>query len=110
MSVTQAIRPRVKTSRESILFGHDFTKLLQSGETFASCSVSVTASGLTFGSPIVNTSTFVNDDGAIVAIGQGIQCRISGGADATDYTYTIQGVTSLSNTREMVCTIQVRDS
>ena len=111
---TSATRPKVKHSTENILFGVDFTALLQSGETLTGTptvtNATVTTPALTLGSPIVNTSAFTNDDGATVAIGTGVQVRISSGLSPTDYVLTVTCGTSNSNTRTMVCTLQSRDS
>lgn len=106
---TAAARPKVKHSTESILFGVDFTKLLAGGETLTGTPSVTGGSGLTLGGPVVNTLAFVNDDGATVAIGAGVQVRIAGGTSPTDYPLTVSCATNQSNTRTMVCTLQVRD-
>lgn len=82
---TQAVRPKVKTSRESVLFAADFTNMLPAGATLtgSSPSLSVQPAGLTFATPIVNTATFNDDDGRLIAIGAAVQVRISGGAIRT---------------------------
>lgn len=78
---TSASRVKVKTTAENLLFGIDFTKLLQSGETLTGTpTIRNQPTGLTFGGPLVNVAQFNNDDGGIVAIGAGVQVRISGGA------------------------------
>jgi len=107
---TAASFHKVKHSTESILFGVDFTKLLAAGEILAGTPWVTGGTGLTLGGPIVNTATFVNDDGATVAIGAGVQIRISGGVSPTDYVLTIGCATNQSNTRTVVCTLQVRDA
>lgn len=110
---TSASRPKVKHSSESILFGIDFTKLLQSGETLSGTpAVAMTspASGLTIAGPLVNTAAFSNDDGGTVAIGAGVQVRISGGISPTDYVLTVTCGTTQGNTRTIVCTLEVRDA
>lgn len=107
---TAASYPRVKHSTESILFGVDFAKLLAAGEVLAGTPWITGGMGLTLGGPVVNTSAFVNDDGATVAVGAGVQIRISGGVSPTDYLLTVSCATSQSNTRTVVCTLQVRDS
>ncbi len=110
---TSAARPKVKHSTESILFAVDFTKLLPAGEMLAGTpTVTMTSpeSGLTLGSPIVNTAAFANDDGGTVAIGAGVQFRAAGGVSPTDYVLTVSCGTNLGNTRVIVCTLQVRDS
>jgi hypothetical protein len=107
---TAASFPKVKHSTESILFGVDFTKLLAAGESLTGTPAVTGGAGLTLGGPIVNTSAFINDDGATVAIGAGVQVRISGGTSPTDYPLTVSCATNLGNTRTVVCTLQVRDS
>jgi hypothetical protein len=59
----------------------------------------------------VQASAFVDDfTGATVAANEGAKVRISGGTADTDYTLTVSGVTSASNTRIFVGTLQVRSS
>lgn len=109
---TSASRPKVKHSTESILFGIDFTKLLQAGESLSGAPTVVMtspASGLALGGPLVNTGSFTNDDGGTVAIGAGVQVRIAGGAAGVDYVLTASCTTNQGNTRTVVCTLQVRD-
>jgi hypothetical protein len=109
---TSAARPKVKHSSESILFAVDFTKLLPAGEMLTGTPTVMTSpeSGLTLGSPIVNTNPFDNDDGATVAIGAGVQFRAAGGVSPTDYVLTVGCATNQANTRVVVCTLQVRDT
>src|SRR5579863_5310094 len=104
---TAASFPKVKHSTESILLGVDFTKLLAAGETLTGTPWVSGGMGLTLGGPIVNTAAFVNDDGATVAVGAGVQIRISGGVSPTDFPLTVGCATSQGNTRAIVCTLQV---
>jgi len=106
---TAAAFPKVKHSTESILFGVDFTKLLAAGEALTGTPWVSGGMGLTLGGPIVNVAEFVNDDGATVAVGAGVQIRISGGVSPTDYTLTVGCTTNQGNTRAVVCMLQVRD-
>jgi hypothetical protein len=110
-----------KTPGESIYYGWDFTKrLAESGETISSVtSVTCTAASgtgavvgdLTIGSAAVNSGgTFPNDAGATVATSKGVQARISGGIDGATYTVRCRVATSAGNTRDLLCTLQVRDS
>jgi hypothetical protein len=107
---TSAAFPKVKHSTESIPFGVDFTKLLAAGELLTGTPWVTGGMGLTLGGPIVNSAAFMNDDGAVVAIGAGVQVRISAGVSPTDYTLTIGCATSQSNTRTVVCMLQIRDA
>jgi|CXWL01.1.fsa_nt_gi hypothetical protein len=123
LSVT-AKAAKVKTPGESILFGFDFTNILETGETLTGtptvvCTVAaqMLASGgavavgdLTGGSitAAVNTAAFDNDDGVSVAIGKGVQARITGGVAGGDYTLKATAATNQSNTRELICTLKVR--
>ena len=70
----------------------------------------IATAGLVLGSPIVNTGSFVNDDGAAVVIGAGVQFRAAGGVSLTDYVLTVNCGTTLGNTRAVVCMLQVRDT
>lgn len=114
-----ASRTKVKSSGESILFGFDFGPLLRSGETISSVtSVTCTAasgtgtatSDLTIGTGTVNDATFENDEGGTVAISEGVKARISGGVNGGDYTIRCRVATSQSDTRDIIGTLQVRDS
>ena len=105
-----ATRVLVKGSGESILYGFDFGPLLASGETLSSVSIAA-VSGLTIGSATVQTSSFTDEfDGSTIAANEGCKARISGGTALSDYTIVLTAATSASNTRVLVCTLQVRDS
>jgi hypothetical protein len=100
-----------KHPSESVLFGLDFGPLLATGETLSSVTISASPSGLTIGSPSVQTSAFVDEfTGATVAANEGAKVRISGGTAGSDYVLTVAATTSGSNTRIFVATLQVRDS
>ena len=114
-----ASRVKVKGSGESIKFGWDFTKLLRTGESLnGTPTVVCTAfsgtggatADLTIASVAVNTAAFDNDEGGSVAIGDGIQARITGGVAGVDYTLRCRAPTDESDTRDLYCTLQVRDS
>src|SRR5579872_4587098 len=96
---TAAAFPKVKHSTESILYGVDFTKLLAGGETLTGTPSVTGGAGLALGGPIVNTLAFINDDGGIVAVGAGVQIRISGGTSPTDYPLTVSCATNQGNVR-----------
>ena len=101
----------VKASTESILFGFDFGPLLNTGETLSTITVTGSPSGLTIGTPTVKATSWVDYlTGETIAANEGAQCRISGGTAGSDYTLTATATTSDSNTRVIVCTLQVRDS
>ena len=100
-----------KHPSESVLFGLDFGPLLATGETLSSVTISASPSGLTIGSPSVQTSAFVDEfTGATVAANEGAKVRISGGTAGSDYVLTVAATTSGSNTRVFVATLQVRSS
>jgi hypothetical protein len=83
---------------ESVLFGLDFGNLLASAETLSSVTVTATPSGLTIGSPSVQSSAFTDEfTGAQVAANEGAKVRISGGTAGTDYTLKCTATTSGSN-------------
>lgn len=114
-----ASKPKVKSSGESILFGFDFTKLLRSGETLSgtpdvTCTAAAgsgTATGdLTITSVLVNVSAFDNDEGGSVSAGKGVQARIAGGVTGGDYTVRCRAATTQGDTRDLICTLQVRNS
>ena len=106
-----ATRILVKGSGESILFGFNFGPLLASGETLSSVTIAGSPSGLTIGSAAVQGTAFTDEfDGSTIAINEGCKVRISGGVALSDYTLTLTAATSASNTRVLVCTLQVRDT
>jgi hypothetical protein len=88
---TAAARKKAKTTSENLLYGADFTLLLNSGETLTGTPVIRNQpTGLTFASPVVNTGSLTGDDGQTIAIGAAVQVRISGGAFRTG---TLQAAT-----------------
>ena len=106
-----ATKVLVKASTESILFGFDFGPLLNTGETLSTITVTGSPSGLTIGTPTVKATSWVDYlTGETIAANEGAQCRISGGTAGSDYTLTATATTSDSNTRVIVCMLQVRDS
>jgi len=108
--VVTADKTRIKTPAESILFGFDFTKLLNADEILSSSPTVVdAASVLTIASVAINTSTFKTDEGKTVLISKGVQARISGGVDGATYTLTAQATTNQSNVRELVCSLKLDD-
>lgn len=107
-----ATKVLVKGSTESVLFGFDFGPLLNAGETLTGTpTLSSSPSGLTIGTPAVKSTSWVDYlTGETIAANEGYQARISGGTAGSDYTLTATATTSDSNTRVIVCTLQVRDS
>jgi hypothetical protein len=100
----------VKQPGESILYGISFADLLDAGETLSSPTVTDTPTGdLTIGTPAVNTATFVDIKGDTVAIGEGVQVRISAGTDGVRYRIEVSCTTTDSNTREVDCLLDVQD-
>ena len=75
--------------------GADFTERLESGVTIASATLTqendtAGATELTLGSPVVNTSTFTNNQRATtVAIGKGVQFTVTGGDYGVTYLITV---------------------
>ena len=107
----QATSARTKHPSESIAYAIDFTSLLSTGETLTGTpTVSGSPTGLTIGTPAVNTATIIDDEGNTVAIGKAVQVRISGGTDSIDYSLTISCSTTASDTRVGVCKLYVRSS
>lgn len=99
-----------KQPAESLLYGVSFAPLLDSGETISSVTSVTEATGdLTIASEAVNAATFTDIDGNTVAIGEGVQFRVSGGTDGEQYRLEIIVATSSSNTREVDCLLNVRD-
>ena len=100
----------IKQPSESILYTFDFTPLLATDETISAISsfTEETTSDLTIASTSVLAAA-VEVDGVTIAIGKGVQGRISGGTDGWDYRIEVVVTTSDSNTREMDGILQVRD-
>lgn len=99
-----------KQPGEDILYGVSFANLLASGETLTGTpTVTADKAGLTIGTPAVNAATFTDLDGNTVAIGAGVQVRISGGTDGVDYRLEVSCGTTDSNTREVDCRLNVED-
>ena len=100
----------VQHPSDSVLRGFDFTELLADGETLTGTPVITPspASGITLGSPAVNVATFPDDDGNTVAIGKGVQCRVSGLTAGQDYNLRVVCSTSDSNTFGLQCLLQCR--
>lgn len=104
----------VKQPDESRLFYVDFTDLLRKdtsgalAETLSTPTIAA-VSGLTFASTAVNTVPVVRADGSEIAIGAAVQWRITSGTDGTLYEIEVSCTTTLSNTLECDCKLQVRD-
>lgn len=105
----------VKHPLESYLYGMSFSRKLAADENMTGETpvVSISPTGPTLGTPVVNTATFgvVDDNGETletVAIGEGVQVRISGGTAAQDYEVTISCATSDGNTVAANGILQVR--
>lgn len=112
--MTQRIsaEPIAKKPGESIYVGVDFTLYgLKSGESLTGTPVVTPPSGITCGSPIVNTSTFVNRRGRTVAVGKGVQFLISGGTDGVSYDIAVSCGTNgtPAQTLEGNCPVDVRN-
>lgn len=107
----KALEVRRITPTESILFPFDFTHQLATSETVSSATIAVSPSGPTLGSAAANTTEVERvEDRTVIAIGKGVQARVSSCTADTDYTLTVTATTSLSNTRVLVCTLECRSS
>jgi hypothetical protein len=113
MSVLTCPEIRHKTANEvrngivSFIGKLDTSELLTGTPT-----ASASPSGLTFASVAVNTTARTLEDGTQVAIGQGVQFRVSGGTAGTKYIITVQAGTTSSpaQTVEQYAVLWVRDS
>jgi len=104
-----ALRPLVKHPGESLLLGVHFGPLLGTGERLQTpLPVEVSPEGLLLGPVLVNASPFPDGMGGIVAAGQGLQVRVSGGTNGTDFTLTLGAATTQGNTRIAVCRLLIR--
>lgn len=121
---TEATSHKQKTPGESILFGFAMDELLLSGElytgtpTVTCVAVDTQTNAATVGhttditispTPLVNTATFKDDEGNTVEIGGGVQCRIAVGLLHVWYKLLVSCGTTLGNTREMYCWLEVED-
>ena len=102
-----------KRTTESILYDLDCTNILDSGETISTVTtIESDQTGLTFGTPVVNTQPITFSDGTVAAIGKVISVRISEGvipSGAVNQIYTIRAIfnTSESNIREATVLMNV---
>lgn len=122
---TWAFQPIVATPDDDVIYGFDFIGLFPSGALSGSPVVSVVDTGdnapaqtyddgddpsaddLTLAAPIVNIAAFANDSGRTVAIGEGVQCRISGGTDGADYVLAVEA-TNGTHIKTLYCILQIR--
>lgn len=120
---TESTTHKVKTPGESILYGFAMDELLNDDETYtgtpsvtcvavdtqANAASAGATTDLTTGTALVNTATFEDDEGNVVAVGEGVQCRISGGLKHVWYQLLASCSTSDGNTREMYAWLEVSD-
>lgn len=92
----------------SRLYGVNYTTWLTSAELCNGTPTAVeeTTTDLTIASVAVNTATFVDIRGNTVAIGKGIQFRVSGGTAGLTYTILVTTATDSSNT--LPCKVRLK--
>lgn len=105
-----------KRTSENVWYDIDCTDLLNTAETINSItSVSADDSGLTFGTPVVNSQTITYPDGRVAAIGKVVRVQISGGtipAGKTAHLYTVRAKFATNdggNVREATVLLNVTD-
>ncbi len=83
-----------KRTTENVWYDFDCTNLLNAAETIQSItSITADQSGLTFGTPVINTAVITYPDNTTAAIGKVARCQIGGGiipAGATEMFYTVR--------------------
>lgn len=119
-----ASKPKLKLpGSHNPLIGFDMTSVFPLGTLIGTPSVTVVDSeqtitggatvdngDLTCATPIVNTGTFSNDEGGTVAVGFGIQSRISGGVHGGNYLLKVVGYDAgTTNGDGYYCILQVRE-
>ncbi len=67
----------------------------------------VSAADITFGGPIVNTSSFKDDAGQTVGIGFGVQCQVKAAVDGGDYALKVTASNGTS-TDSLYIVLQIR--
>lgn len=87
---------REKHPSESRKYTINFGPLLGSGETLSGTpTVSATPSGLTLGSPTINSSTVTDPvDGSTCAANEGVQVQVSSGTSGVEYILTVTATQS----------------
>ena len=92
---------------EVITYGVDFTPLLKASEvlTGTPLAVEVGTSDLTITGILVNTATFLTDEGVTVQVGKGVQLIVSTALTGVTYDITVTATSPApdSNTRVVVC-------
>lgn len=111
--MTQRIsaEPIAKKPTEVLRVNVDFTLFgLASTELLTGTPIVTPPTGITAGTPIVNTATFVNRRGRTVAVGKGVQFTISGGTDGTNYDIDVSCGTDGSPAQTLggTCPVEVR--
>jgi hypothetical protein len=105
-----ATAPQIRTKTVSEVLDATFgfaTKLGDSGAVFTGTpTVTGSPSGLTIGSPVINTST-VTVDGVSHTAGQAIQAEISIGTAGTRYVLTCTGSTDSGETMQLYAVVYV---
>lgn len=109
MSTVYAKETAAQHSSESLLYSCGFLAVLAESEVFTGYTpvASISPTGPTVGTPVVNTAAFVDGNGSTVAAGKGLQVRVSGLTAITDYVLTVTCETTASpNKHTMLCRIR----
>lgn len=114
MSVLTAREILFHEPGESVLRYIDFTYVMPSAETLTGTPTVAAqeGSGLTLGSPVVNTATITElETGRVIAIGKAVQVRMSDGVSGTDYILEVSCATAspYSNTRKRNVVLRCRE-
>lgn len=97
-----------KTATEVVRVVVDFSGLLRQGEVLTG-SPTITSTGITTASPLVNTSVEIVN-GRTVEAGKAVIFTLSGGTAGTTYSILVSCGTSASQTRECYINVPVSAS
>ena len=97
MSDIRASKPFYKHTYDSVQYGFVFSSLLPAGVTIATVDATTVATeagtsstALTCTGGAANGSTFTDDDGNTVAIGEAVQATVAGGTAGVRYGITVK--------------------
>ncbi len=107
-----AASPKSKRANETVLAKVDFTLYgldIDAGELLSGTPELDVPDGITCGTPLINTLTFKNTRGRVVAVGRGIIFSISGGTAGESYIIGVSCVTNSTpaQTLEGACPIDI---